>query len=58
MAADADRASERSDRLRRYRQEDAASDDEAASESVDAVARPSSESAEELADAESQIGNT
>ena len=57
-AADAERARQRSERLRRYRQEDAASDDESSSENAAADARSQSETAEEMADVEAEIGNT
>ncbi len=58
MAADAERARERSERLRRYRAEDAAGDEEASEDASAAVAPPQSESVEELADTEAEIGNT
>lgn len=58
MAADAETARERSERLRRYRQEDAANDDETSSEISASDSTSQSQTAEELADAEAEIGNT
>lgn len=58
MAADAERARERSERLRQYRQEDAANDVETASETAASDATSQSEPAEGLAETEAEIGNT
>lgn len=57
MAADAERARERIERLQRYRAEDAASADDSSSESSASDTPPQSESAEELADAEAEVGS-
>lgn len=57
MAADAERARERSKRLQRYRAEDAASADDPSSESSATDTPSQSESAGELADAEAEFGS-
>lgn len=57
MAADAERAGERRERLQQYRAEDAANDDESIAESAEASALSQSESSEKMADAEAEIGN-
>ncbi len=58
MAADAEDARQRSERLRLFRQEDAASDDEASALNSAADSPARSESDEALGDAETEIGNT
>ena len=58
MAADAEDARQRSERLRLFRQEDAASDDEASALNSAADSPARSETDEALGDAETEIGNT
>ena len=57
MAADAERARERSERLQRYRAEDAANADDTSSESLASDAPSQSESVGELEDAEAEFGS-
>lgn len=57
MADDSERARERSQRLQRYREEDAASDDDRPPESLADDAPTKGETSEEIADVESEMGN-